>query len=270
MYVYPPPQSGEAWQSLGLALLEQGRVQDAEFALRESLGLDPGNAAAHSDLLLSLNYTGRHSPEEIFAEHRAWNQRHAAPLAAEVRPHENAPHPDRRLRVGYVSPDFRAHPVVFFLGQALALHHRRDFAVHCYSNVARPDAVTEKLQGLAEAWRDIRPLNDPQAADLIRQDGIDVLVDLAGHTGDNRLLVFARRPAPVQVTWLGYPNTTGLAAIDYCLTDVWSDPPGRTERYHTEELVRLPSGAMCYLPVTDAPEVAEPPALRNEIGRAHV
>jgi predicted O-linked N-acetylglucosamine transferase (SPINDLY family) len=139
------------------------------------------------------------------------------------------------------------------------LSARRGF-LYCYSDVRRPDAVTARIRKSAVVWRELRGLSDPQAADLIRRDQVDILVDLAGHTARNRLLVFARKPAPVQVTYLGYPDTTGLNTIDYRLTDAWADPPGQTERFHTEELVRLPRGAWCYRPPEDAPAVEDLPA----------
>src|SRR5262249_53800522 len=158
-----------------------------------------------------------------------WAERHAAHLTAAARPHANDRTPDRPLRVGYVSPDLREHPVGHFLEAVLAHLDRGQFHVTCYAGVGRPDAVTGRLRGLAGAWHDGAGLPDAEVAELIRAHGIDVLVDLAGHTAGRRLLVFARKPAPVQVTHFGYPNTTGLAAVDYRITDAFADPPGRTE-----------------------------------------
>src|SRR5262249_43590544 len=143
-------------------------------------------------------------------------------------------------RVGYVSADFRDHVVAFVIEPVLATHDHDRFQIVCYANVVRPDAVTRRLQGHADEWRTLAGLSDAQAAELIRGDGIDILVDLSGHTAGNRMLVFARKPAPVQVTHFGYPNTTGLTTIDYRITDAHADPPGMTEAYYTEELIRLP------------------------------
>jgi predicted O-linked N-acetylglucosamine transferase (SPINDLY family) len=206
-----------------------------------------------------LAYLPQPDPQTLFLEHRRWAERHAAPLAAEARPYANDPAPDRPLRVGYVSPDLREHPVASFLTPVLAHHDRSRFHVTCYADVARPDGVTRHLQTLADAWRDLPGRSDAQVADLIQADSTDILVDLAGHTACNRLLVFARKPAPVQVTHFGYPNTTGLSTMDYRISDRYADPPGRTEAYHTEELVRLPEVAWCYRPLA-APEVTPLPA----------
>ncbi len=152
------------------------------------------------------------------------------------------------MRVGYVSADFREHPVASFLEPILSSHDHRRVEVFCYSDVARPDEVTGRCRRHADHWRSLAGLADPQAADLIRQDGIDLLVDLAGHTGGNRLLAFARRPAPVQASYLGYLGTTGLEAIDYYLTDAHADPPGSSESHYQEQLIRLPGCAFCYAP----------------------
>ncbi len=254
------PNWAESHRGLGVALLEQGRPEDAAEAFARSLELEPDHAAAHSNRLLCLHYRTC-DPQALFDEHRHWNERHAAPLAAAARPHTNDPDPERPLRIGYLSPDLRAHPVAFFFGPLLIAHDRRQFLTYCYANLPQPDAVTRRLQDLVGAWRDIRWMRDDEVAEQIRADRIDILVDLAGHTGDNRLPVFARRPAPIQVTYLGYPDTTGLAAVDYRFTDAWADPPGETDPLHTEELIRLAAGFNAYQPVVDAPPVSELPAL---------
>jgi predicted O-linked N-acetylglucosamine transferase (SPINDLY family) len=172
--------------------------------------------------------------------------------------------PDRCLRVGYVSPDLRGHPVAFFLEPILAHHDRACIEGFCYAEVAAPDAITARLKSLAHGWRSTCGLSDAQVADLVRRDRIDILVDLAGHTRRHRLGAFARRPAPVQVTYLGYPCTTGLTAIDYLLTDAIADPPGEPP-WSTEEPFRLPGGFCCYTPLADAPEVSPSPALRSGV-----
>jgi protein O-GlcNAc transferase len=165
----------------------------------------------------------------------------------------------RRLRVGYVSPDFVNHAVAYFFEPVLAAHDRGHFEIFCYSNVRVPDKVTQRLRGLSDGWREIAGLSDDKVAALIREDQIDILIDLAGHTARNRLLVFARRPAPVQATWLGYPNTTGLDAIDYRITEAVSDPAGN-EAWHTEKLLRLPETFSCYRPSEESPPVGPLPA----------
>jgi len=162
-----------------------------------------------------------------------------------------------------VSPDFTHHAVAYFIEPILAAHDRTRVEVFCYANVRVPDATTARLRTLADHWRDIAQLDDDAAAACIRQDEIDLLVDLAGHTAHHRLQVFARRPAPVQATWIGYPNTTGLDAIDYRLTDEICDPPGQTETWHSEKLVRLPSTFSCYQPDAAAPELNALPAVAS-------
>jgi predicted O-linked N-acetylglucosamine transferase (SPINDLY family) len=167
------------------------------------------------------------------------------------------------LTIGYVSADFMAHPVAYFMGALLAAHDRRRFRVICYASVRGPDAVTRQVRKVAPEWRDVAHLGDEKLATLIAEDGVDILVDLGGHTASSRLTMFALKPAPVQVSYLGYPNTTGLAAIDYRLTDAWADPPGLTDRWHTEQLIRLPGGFLSYTPPANLPDVAPLPAASN-------
>jgi predicted O-linked N-acetylglucosamine transferase (SPINDLY family) len=198
-------------------------------------------------------------PSAIAEEHRRWNHLHARPLGQFIQSHANDRSPERRLRIGYVSPDFREHSVAFFLAGLLEHHDPFVTEVFCYSDSTTRDAVTVRLEGLATHWRKIINLSDSRVADLIRRDGIDILVDLAGHTANNRLLVFARNPAPVQVTWLGYPNTSGLDTIDYRITDTFADPLGSTEHLHSERLIRLPLSAWCYRPLEDSPPVNASP-----------
>src|SRR5262249_4186479 len=167
--------------------------------------------------------------------------------------------PERRLRIGYVSGDFHAHPVGYYLVGPLEAHDRSGSEVFCYTNDPIEDDVTARIAGATDHWRSIFGLNDDQAAELIRQDEIDILVDLSGHTDKGRLRVFARQPAPVQVSWLGYPGTTGMSAIDYLVMDPATAPPG-AEDWVSEALVRLPGGRFCYSPPSYAPEVATPPS----------
>jgi predicted O-linked N-acetylglucosamine transferase (SPINDLY family) len=163
------------------------------------------------------------------------------------------------MNIGYFSPDFKRHSVAWFVEPLLAAHDQSRFKIFCYGNVASPDATTKRIADSCEEWRDIARLGDEWVGDLVRADRIDILVDLAGHTGDGRPLLFARKLAPVQVTWLGYPNTTGIAAIDYRLTDAVADPEDATDRSYVEKLVRLESGFLCYGPPPEAPEVAALP-----------
>jgi len=276
------PNYSEAYNNLGGALKRQGRLDEAIGCYRKAIDLkpnyddvhtNPGNALtardsideAHSNLLLSLHYHTGADARLVFSEHLYWAEQHASALAPRGQAYRNDPSPDRPLTVGYVSPDFRRHSVAFFIEPVVAAHDRRRFRIICYANVARPDEVTRRFQGLADAWQNIFGMKDEEVDDLIRKDRIDFLIDLAGHTRKNRILLFARKPAPVQVAYLGYPNTTGLATMDYRLTDSWADPAGQTDEFYTEELLRLPHGFLCYQPPHDSPDVGSLPAF--ETGR---
>lgn len=252
------PELAGAWNNLARLDKAEGRLQDAVAHFRKAIAVTP-NPTDHSNLLLALNYLADLPPEESLAEHRCWNALHAEPFTSAARRTTPSYTPSRRLRIGYLSPDFGYHAVACFIGPILAAHDRDRVEVFCYANVAAPDAGTARLQALAEHWRDISQLDDEAAATQVRADGIDLLIDLAGHTAHHRLLVLARRPAPVQATWIGYPNTTGLRAIDYRITDPITDPPGQTDALHVEKLVRLPTGFLCYAPDPSAPPVNPPP-----------
>jgi predicted O-linked N-acetylglucosamine transferase (SPINDLY family) len=254
------PDHFGALGNLGNLYKDHGRLPQAIACYHAVLARRPDDARLHSNLLLALHYAAGADPAAILAESRGYAQRHAAPLAGQGPPHAVRPLDRRRLRLGYVSADFREHPVAYFLEPILAAHDHARFEIFCYADVMQPDAVTQRCQQYADHWRALVGLSDAQAAERIRADGIDVLIDLAGHTGGNRLLAFARRPAPVQLSYLGYLGTTGLQVMDYYVTDSHSDPPGLTEAHFQEKLLRVPACAMCYQP-GDAPEArAELPA----------
>jgi predicted O-linked N-acetylglucosamine transferase (SPINDLY family) len=253
------PNYAEAHNNLGTVLRDQGETGGAIAEYRRAVAIDPTCKKAHSNLLFALTCSPAASGEEILTESRAWDARHAAPLAARAQAHRNDPDPERRLRIGYVSPDFREHSVAYFLEPLLASHNKAAVEVFCYAEVAQPDQRTERFQALADHWRPTVGLSDADLAQLIREDRIDILVDLAGHTNLNRLLAFAEKPAPIQATWLGYPSTTGMAAMDYRITDALADPEGAETQY-SEALLRLPDCFLCYNPPADAPEPAPTPA----------
>lgn len=253
------PWSAAAWANLATALTRQGRIGEAIAAARESLRAPFPPAAAHDTLLLALNYDENASPRDVFDEHVRWGERYGNPASACAN-HANDRSPDRRLRIGYVSPDFREHPVATFIGPILARHDRGAFDVYCYSHDSHPDDVTRRLRSCDVAWRSIERLSDDDVAARVREDRIDVLVDLAGHTGNSRLLVLARRPAPVQATYLGYPNTSGLRGVGYRITDAITDPPGESDALNVERLVRLPRTVWVYSPEPAAPDVNDLPA----------
>src|SRR6266581_2227187 len=247
------PQLAEAEKGRGSALHNLGRIEEAIEAFRRALLLQPDDSDVHSRLLFTLLHSHEVTPQQVFAEHREWAQRHAARYFSRSNPHANSPEPERRLRVGYVSGDFRHHSVAQFFEPVLDRHDRGGFEIFCYYNLSRNDATTERLRRSADCWRDIASKSDEEVADLVRADEIDVLVDLSGHTKSNRLLVFARKPAPVQASWLGYLNTTGLDSIDYRISDAYADPPGKSEHLYTEQLFRMPHSQWCYRPVYQVP-----------------
>jgi protein O-GlcNAc transferase len=249
--------------ALAGALFEQGRVDEAVDEARASLAADPGASAAHSDLLRMLNYAWPQDPVVVYREHCGWDERHARALGTGAPPHRNDPDPGRRLRVGFVSPHFRKHAMTFFFESVVEHHDPERLEILLYADVAQPDDYSERLRSHGAAWRGIVGRSDSQVADMVRDDAVDILVDLSGHTPHHRLLAFARRPAPVQVTWNGYPNTTGMAAMDYRITDARCDPPGATEHLHAEKLIRLPSIYMSWHPPVDAPEPGPLPALQS-------
>ena len=258
------PGYAQAWTNLGIALQRQARLHEAARAYRHAIELEPSRRSAHSHLLFCLSHVPDCDPETLAAEHVRWAERFADQLPP-IDGHEACDlEPERRLRVGYVSPDFRHHPVASFIEPVIAAHDRAAVKVVCYSDARRTDEVTAHLRGLADDWVDATGLDDEALARRVRADGVDVFVDLAGHTQHHRLLAFARRPAPVQVSYLGYAATTGLRAIDYRITDGWADPEGTTEQLHSEQLVRLPGGFLCYRPPAYAPPVPGRP--RTEPG----
>jgi protein O-GlcNAc transferase len=254
------PDSATLCDNLAFALHTQGRGEEALVWYRKAVALNPSESKCYSNLLYSLNYIPGIDAASLFAEHRAWAERHAQPLTALAPPHANDPAPDRRLRIGYVSAHFCRHAVNHFTQPMLSSHDHRRFEIFCYSDVLGGDDVTARLKAAADQWRDVAHKTDEQLAQMVREDRIDILVDLAGHIGGNRLLVFARKPAPVQVTYIGYQNTTGMSAMDYRLTDERADPPGTTDAFYTEQLIRLPRSFFCYQPPDEAPPITPLPA----------
>ena len=253
----------EAHNNLGNVLKDQGQLAEAVAAYRQALALNPEYVEAASNLIFALHYDPAMGAPAIAEELRRWRQRHAAPLRSSIQPWPNDRQPERRLRIGYVSPDFLNGSVGRFLLPLLAQHDRDGFEVFGYAQVSAPDEMTQQLRSQTDGWRSLVGLSDARAADLIREDRIDILVDLSMHTARNRLLVFARKPAPVQMTYLAYCSSTGLDTVDYRLTDPYLDPPGMDESVYTEQTVRLPETYWCYQQSVATPEVGPPPALRQ-------
>ena len=247
--------------SLGSAYVSQGDFERAERCYRQCLATSPGDLQARSNLLMLLNYLPDADASKVFEEHIEWGniaQTRIPRLESFMRVDDS----QRRRRVGYLSPDFREHSVAAFIEPVLTHHDRSQFEVYCYSNLPMPDETTRRLKEVVDGWRDIDKVSDAEAAHLISEDHIDILIDLSGHTSNNRLGIFAAKPVPLQMTYLGYPNTTGLRTIDYRITDSVADPLGE-EAYYCEKLLRLDGCFLCYQPGQNSPEVAPLPALTN-------
>lgn len=257
------PDDAAANNNLGNALKELGKAGEAIAYFQKALAIKPGFAEAHNNKLLTAHYATLYSPAALFTEHLKFAEQFEAPLKQAWRRHLNARDPKKPLKVGYISADFRNHPVAYFIDPVLASHDKSQVEVFCYYNHNRHDSYTDRIKAAADHWVPCQGMPDDLLAERIRADGIDILVDLAGHTAENRLLVFARKPAPVQVTYLGYLNTTGLSAMDYRLTHIDTDPPAN-DAYYSETLYRLPGNLWwCYRPRPGTPEVAPPPAIAN-------
>jgi protein O-GlcNAc transferase len=254
------PDFAEAHNNLANVLKHQGRLDEALACYQRVLTLNPDFAGAHSNLLLTQHYSDRISNAELLAAARQFGDRFDRPSTGVHFPNDRSA--VRRLRIGYVSGDFQQHPVGFLLARVLEAHNQEHYEIFCYASSANVDDVTDRLKRAANHWRSIVGLSDAEAAAMIRRDGIDILVDLSGHSAKNRLLLFALRPAPVQASWLGYFGTTGLRTIDYLVMDGATAPAGE-ERWFTEAIVRLPHGRFCYAPPDYAPDPVDPPSLRR-------
>lgn len=257
------PNNFMVCNNAGNAAKYLGKISEALDWYQRAQELEPGQRICASNHLMTMLLSAECSPEAIYRKHALWSETFEKPLDTERKPPLNLPEPERALRIGYLSCDYKNHPVAFFIEPILASHNRSNFCIYCYSNCDTPDMITAQLESRADVWRPIHHLDDDQVSDLIRNDGIDILVDLGGHTAQNRLTVFARKPAPVQATWLGYAATTGLKSIDYRITDAAADPPGVTERFHSETLWRLPDNFICYRPPANSPPVSPLPCLTN-------
>jgi protein O-GlcNAc transferase len=257
------PQNPVVHNNLGRALKHQGKIAEAITHYQLAFIQDPTSSTYYSNYLLCLHYQPHPNPQAILAEHQKWAEKHASPYLPSQPYHHNELNPHPNLRIGYISPDFCTHPVAYFIKPILEAHNRQKVTVFCYADVAKIDETTQILQQLPLHWRNIWQWSDDQVSQLIQADKIDILVDLTGHTGDNRMLLFARQPAPVQVNYLGYPASTGLSTIDYRITDSYADPIGQTEEFHTETLIRLPETFLCYQPASVTPDVAPTPCLKN-------
>jgi protein O-GlcNAc transferase len=261
--IHLQPGSANFYANLGTALIDMARLDEAIAWLRKALQMNPALTRAHSQLLFAIHFSRDFDAAASYEEHRRWSDQFEASVAKFIRPHANDRSPTRRLKIGYVSPNFRGHCQAFFTLPLFRHHDHQEFEIYLYSDVPCPDGVTQRLRATADVWRDTVGLSDDQLAELIRQDQIDIVVDLTMHMDGTRLLVFARKPAPIQVTWLAYPGTTGLSTIDYRLTDPHLDPPGLFDPYYSEQSIRLPDTFWCYDPLTTEPLISPLPALAH-------
>jgi predicted O-linked N-acetylglucosamine transferase (SPINDLY family) len=254
--------------NLTTAMLQSGLANETLAMLRALLPNAPGWVAAQSNYLLILSYTCD-DPVAILAEQRRWNQLHAQPIRSLIRPHANDPTVGRRLRVGYVSADFNDHPAGRNILPLLREHDRDRFEIFCYSSSTKRQPLTDRMRACCNVWRDIFDVDDEAGAQMIRGDAIDILVDLSLHSSGSRLMVFARKPAPIQATFIGYPAGTGLDTIDYRLTDPYLDPPGIGDEHYVENSIRLPSTFWCYdqegMELAVSPPVSAPPAIQSGV-----
>ena len=256
------PNHSKAHNNLGNVYLKLGELDLAYRCYQHPALLNSEEDTVREDnLLLAMHYSSRFTPQEVYHQHLTWGNKYESHLASQNRTYQNLLHPQRQLKIGYVSGDFKLHSVSYFLEPLLANHDKINFHITCYANNKYSDRITERLQELADSWRNIVDLDDAAVAELIRTDGIDILVDLAGHTLDNRLLVFTHKPAPLQTAYLGYPNITGLSSIDYRLSDRLADPVGQIA---TESILRLPGCFLCYQPLANAPDVNTLPCKIND------
>jgi len=251
------PDDPKTYIAIGVTYKNIGRLEESIAMQRKAVELLPDEAWAYSNLLLTMVYAASVSPEELTDESFKFGEI-VADKYLRVRPFANNKDPERRLRIGFVSPDFRRHAVNYFLAPIFKLS-KDQFEVFAYSKVQREDEFTDQLKKKFDVWRDIKTLSDDAAADRIEEDRIDILVDVTGHTAYNSLMVFARKPAPIQVTWLGHPATSGMKAMDYRLTDYYAEPPEMTEHLNRETLWRMPEIFCAYstgeinIPVIDNP-----------------
>ena len=256
------PSFVEAYNNLGNAYKDQGKIEEAIQYYRKALNIKPDFTTAASNLLLCLNYSIGKDQQFVFNEHLEWEKRVFSSGSPKISPPRFSIKDKPYIHIGYISSDFRIHSVGYFIDPIIANHNKDQFKIFCYADVSCPDSTSERIKKHSSKWHSIYTKEDGDIIKLIREDEIDILVDLAGHSGNNRLTLFLAKPAPVQITYLGYPNTTGLSTMDYRLTDKWADPEGY-DTFYTEKLYRLSGGFLCYRPPEDVPGVTEAPALKN-------
>ncbi|MDH5301685.1 MAG: tetratricopeptide repeat protein [Gammaproteobacteria bacterium] len=257
------PKMWQAYIHIYFSCVTDGRYEEAIEALESALLLNSSLAAEHSCVLMSKHYSGELSREDTFSRHLKWAKQHEAPRVSSCVGHANERDPNKRLRIGYLSGDFREHSVVyFFLPLFRGLKERR-VEQFCYSNLRKPDRITKMLEHEADGWCDTSDMDPEDLSRRIKDDEVDILIDLAGHSASNNLLACAYKPAPIQMTYLGYPDTTGMETIDYRISDGWADVVGDGDKFCSEHLLRVEGGFLCYQAASECPEVSDLPALKN-------
>ena len=257
------PDNAGIQAMVGSSLIAVNKIDEGLDVVSKAIEKKPENAEMFSNYLFALHYKQKYDCDKMFREHRRWAYRHAA-RDLEIKDHKNNPDPARKIRIGYISPDFRIHPVGFLIRPIMEFHNRADVEVFAYGKVSLDDSITRQIRNAADHYRGINNFSEEKTVKTILEDEIDILVDLAGHTGENCLKILAHKPAPVQATYLGYFDTTGMEQVDYFLTDSQMAPPV-TQKYHTEELIYFPQTCFCYnLPDTPRRfDIVESPALQN-------
>ncbi|MBF0224715.1 MAG: tetratricopeptide repeat protein [Desulfobacterales bacterium] len=256
------PNYANAYNNLGTVYQDQGKLIQAMECYKNALRLKSDYSKAHSNLVYLMQFLP-YSEKEHYIEANLWWIRHGLKLQHKYKHKKFSS--KNKIRIGYISPDFKEHSVSYFLLPLLYGHNRNKFEIYCYSDVKNEDKITQLIKKISDKFQQIFTLSNEDAAELIYHDKIDILIDITGHTQNNRLLVFAMKPSFVQITWLGYPSTTGIPLIDYRITDNIADPIGDTDKYYSEKLIRLPSGFLCYDPLNNAPDISDMPAIKSNM-----
>ncbi len=257
------PDYAEAWCNMGGVMEVIGEFNTSIESLRQALKYKPDYSIAFSNLLYLLSYNVVCSPEQILEEHRNWGRINEEKQRADIFSHAKSTNPDKKLKIGYVSSDFRKHALSFFFEPILKNHDKSYVEIYCYANVHEPDDTTERLKTMVDEWCSTLEMSDKEVAQKIHGDKIDILIDLAGHTAKNRLRIFSYNPAPIQITYLGYCNTSGLKSMDYWITDTVLHPEDTVE-LAVENIIRMERCWTCYQPAVDTPDV-KPETLANKI-----
>jgi protein O-GlcNAc transferase len=256
------PENANAWNNLASSYQRQARIEEAIGAYKKAVEVNPALTMAHSNVLFCMLFSPRYSSEEIAHAHRLWARQRASYRGPQAQPSVSRDPNKKPLRVGFLSPDLRVHPVGSFLAPVFRSRRRDEWEAVCYSDVLVSDRMTDWFRSRADRWRDTAGLSNEEVGKVVTSDRIDILFDMAGHTGNNRLLLFAGRPAPVQVTWMGYLHTSGLSTMDYLIADATCIPEGE-EHFYAEKIFRMPDGLFCYDPPEFAPPVNPLPAMER-------